>query len=216
MCQWSIVVSALALMVEPFLHESTETFETFLVVILFTIHAIVIIMAIMPGLFPALIWHYRYYTTDVSAKVGIMRSDSGTVTVVGSGDRGGDGGNGGQGEGVTALGGGAADIFVDGQVDDDGTRAETKASGEEELRAALKKAQQRLAAKDAELRDKDAELRDVVSTRDSKIEALEKLVAKLDGGRAQMEQSTDSPQMEKQVRDCDIDRAFGEGAAEAL
>ena len=31
-----------------------------------------------------------------------------------------------------------------------------------------------------------------------------------------MEPSTDSPQMEMQVRDCDIDRAFGEGAAEAL
>lgn len=74
MCQWSIVVSAFALLLEPVLDElesesESDVFTTFLVGILFTVHVLVIVMAIMPGLFGKILWYYRYYTTDVSAKV---------------------------------------------------------------------------------------------------------------------------------------------------
>ena len=79
MCQWSIVVSALTLLVEPMLDEfETKVFRTFLVTVLLTVHIVVIVMAIMPNLLGNILWYYRYYTADVSAKVTIG-GDVGTI-----------------------------------------------------------------------------------------------------------------------------------------
>lgn len=65
-CQWAIVVSALALLVEPFIKESTVMFQRFLITIIFVTHSVVILIAVTQGLVARMLYKYRYWVADAS------------------------------------------------------------------------------------------------------------------------------------------------------